>query len=114
QERGNRERSDATPSSESKSRKLGQSDEQHAINFAHARQAGRRKRREFPSDSDKRTRGNAKEQQQDGKSSARDAKIERGGIASDKQRNKHEHDEHKEKSQRNSQKSRARDEGLSL
>src|SRR5699024_2800280 len=59
-------------------------------------------------------RGNGKEQQQDGKSSSRDAKIERGGIESDKQRNKHEHDEHKEKSQRNSQKSRARDEGLSL
>src|SRR5699024_3832360 len=58
--------------------------------------------------------GNGKEQQQDGKSSSRDAKIERGGIESDKQRNKHEHDEHKEKPQRNSQKSRARDEGLSL
>src|SRR5699024_7217139 len=35
-------------------------------------------------------------------------------METDKQRNKHEHDEHKEKSQRNSQKSRARDEGLSL
>src|SRR5699024_2472178 len=57
---------------------------------------------------------NGQEKQQDGKSSSRDAKIERGGIESDKQRNKHEHDEHKEKSQRNSQKSRARDEGLSL
>src|SRR5699024_11619809 len=74
------------------------------------RQDVRRKRREFASDFDKWTRGNGKEQQQDGKSSSRDAKIERGGIESDKQRNKHEHDEHKEKSQRNSQKSRARDE----
>src|SRR5699024_4970620 len=87
---------------------------QHAINFEHARQDVRRKRREFASDFDKWTRGNGKEQQQDGKSSSRDAKIERGGIESDKQRNKHEHDEHKEKSQRNSQKSRARNEGLSL
>src|SRR5699024_11977362 len=78
------------------------------INFEHARQDVRRKRREFASDFDKWTRGNGKEQQQDGKSSSRDAKIERGGIESDKQRNKHEHDEHKEKSQRNSQKSRAR------
>src|SRR5699024_2128958 len=91
--------------------KIGQSHEQHAINFEHARQDVRRKRREFASDFDKWTRGNGKEQQQDGKSSSRDAKIERGGIESDKQRNKHEHDEHKEKSQRNSQKSRARDEG---
>src|SRR5699024_3627421 len=39
------------------------------------------------SDFDKWTRGNGKEQQQDGKSSSRDAKIERGGIESDKQRN---------------------------
>src|SRR5699024_12571381 len=78
------------------------------------RQDVRRKRREFASDFDKWTRGNGKEQQQDGKSSSRDAKIERGGIESDKQRNKHEHDEHKEKSQRNSQKSRARDEGLKI
>src|SRR5699024_5762948 len=74
----------------------------------------RRKRREFASDFDKWTRGNGKEQQQDGKSSSRDAKMERGGIEPDKQRNKHEHDEHKEKSQRNSQKRRARDETLSL
>src|SRR5699024_10298743 len=62
---------------------------QHAINFEHARQDVRRKRREFASDFDKWTRGNGKEQQQDGKSSSRDAKIERGGIESDKQRNKH-------------------------
>src|SRR5699024_7201285 len=60
--------------------------EQHAINFEHARQDVRRKRREFASDFDKWTRGNGKEQQQDGKSSSRDAKIERGGIESDKQR----------------------------
>src|SRR5699024_9178407 len=113
-ERGNGERSHDTQSTESDSRKIGQSHEQHAINFEHARQDVRRKRREFASDFDKWTRGNGKEQQQDGKSSSRDAKIERGGIESDKQRNKHEHDEHKEKSQRNSQKSRARDEGLSL
>ena len=113
-ERGNGERSHDTQSIESDSRKIGQSHEQHAINFEHARQDVRRKRREFASDFDKWTRGNGKEQQQDGKSSSRDAKIERGGIESDKQRNKHEHDEHKEKSQRNSQKSRARDEGLSL
>src|SRR5699024_12569041 len=78
---------------ESDSRKIGQSHEQHAINFEHARQDVRRKRREFASDFDKWTRGNGKEQQQDGKSSSRDAKIERGGIESDKQRNKHEHDE---------------------
>ena len=113
-ERGNGERSHDTQSIESDSRKIGQSHEQHAINFEHARQDVRRKRREFASDFDKWTRGNGKEQQQDGQSSSRDAKIERGGIESDKQRNKHEHDEHKEKSQRNSQKSRARDEGLSL
>src|SRR5699024_12265107 len=75
---------------ESDSRKIGQSHEQHAINFEHARQDVRRKRREFASDFDKWTRGNGKEQQQDGKSSSRDAKIERGGIESDKQRNKHE------------------------
>src|SRR5690625_2629587 len=113
-ERGNGERSHDTQSIESDSRKIGQSHEQHAINFEHARQDVRRKRREFASDFDKWTRGNGEEQQQDGQSSSRDAKIERGGIESDKQRNKHEHDEHKEKSQRNSQKSRARDEGLSL
>src|SRR5699024_4047580 len=93
---------------------IGQSHEQHAINLEQARNNVARKRREFASDFDKWTLGNGKEQQQDGKSSSRDAKIERGGIESDKQRNKHEHDEHKEKAQRNSQKSRARDEGLSL
>src|SRR5699024_6349524 len=113
-ERGNDEISHDTQPNETDSRKIGQSHEQHAINFEHARQDVRRKRREFAGDFDKWTRGNGKEQQQDGKSSSRDAKIERGGIESDKQRNKHEHDEHKEKSQRNSQKSRARDEGLSL
>src|SRR5699024_12263278 len=96
------------------SRKIGHSHEQDSRNFAQAREDVRRKRREFASDFDKWTRGNGKEQQQDGNSSSRDAKIERGGIESDKQRNKHVHDEHKEKSQRNSQKSRARDEGLSL
>src|SRR5699024_9633152 len=99
---------------ESDSRKIGQSHEQHASNFEHARQEVRRQRREFASDFDKWTRGTGKEQQQDAKSSSRAAKIERGGIESDKQRNKHEHDEHKETSQRNSQKSRSRDEGLSL
>src|SRR5699024_7085625 len=88
-ERGNGERSHDTQSIESDSRKIGQSHEQHAINLEHARQDVRRKRREFASDFDKWTRGNAKEQQQDGKSSSRDAKIERGGIESDKQRNKH-------------------------
>src|SRR5699024_527401 len=72
------------------------------------------KRLDIASEMDKWARGNRKEQQQDGTSSPREAKIERGGIESDKQRNKHEHDEHKEKSQRSSQKSSARDEGLSL
>src|SRR5699024_9996377 len=100
-EGGHGERSHDTLSIESDSRKSGQSHEQHAINFEHARQDVRRNRREFASDFDKWTRGNGTEQQQDGKSSSRDAKIERGGIESDKQRNKHEHDEHKEKSQRN-------------
>src|SRR5699024_11452632 len=77
-------RSHDTQSIESDSRKIGQSHEQHAINFEHARQDVRRKRREFASDFDKWTRGNGKEQQQDGKSSSRDAKIERGGIESDR------------------------------
>src|SRR5699024_253268 len=113
-EPGNSERSHDTQSIESESRKTGQSHEQHAINFEHARQDARRKRREFASEFDKWTRENGTEQQHDGKSSSRDAKSERGGIESDKQRNKHENDEHKEKPQRNSQKSRARDEGLSL
>src|SRR5699024_11395255 len=72
-ERGNGERSHDTQSIESDSRKIGQSHEQHAINFEHARQDVRRKRREFASDFDKWTRGNGKEQQQDGKSSSRDA-----------------------------------------
>src|SRR5699024_12759194 len=99
-ERGNGERSHDTQSIESDSRKIGQGHEQHAINFEYARQDVRRKRREFASDFDKWTRGKGKEQQQDGKSSSRDATIERGGIESDKQRNTHEHEEHTEKSQR--------------
>src|SRR5699024_5985400 len=49
-ERGNGERSHDTQSIESDSRKIGQSHEQHAINFEHARQDVRRKRREFASD----------------------------------------------------------------
>src|SRR5699024_1332961 len=109
-ERGNGERSHDTQSIESDSRKIGQSHEQHTINFEHARQDVRRKRREFASDLDKWKRGNGKEQQHDGKSSSRDAKIEHGGIETEKQRNKNEYDEHTEKAQRNSQKSRARDE----
>src|SRR5699024_6267085 len=113
-ERGNGESNHDTQSIESDSRKIEQSHEQHAINNEHARKDVRRTRREFASNVDKSTRRNGQAQQQDGKSSSRDPKIERGGIESDKQRNKHEHDEHKEKSQRNSQKSRARDEGLSL
>src|SRR5699024_12265509 len=52
-ERGNGERSHDTQSIESDSRKIGQSHEQHAINFEHARQDVRRKRREFASDFDK-------------------------------------------------------------
>src|SRR5699024_11867730 len=44
-ERGNGERSHYTQSIESYSRKIGQSHEQHAINFEHARQDVRRKRR---------------------------------------------------------------------
>src|SRR5699024_12797822 len=59
-ERGNGERSHDTQSIESDSRKIGQSHEQHAINFEHARQDVRRKRREFASDFDKWTRGNGK------------------------------------------------------
>src|SRR5699024_2697306 len=113
-ERGNGERSHDTQSIESDSRKIGQSHEQHAINFEHARQDVRRKRREYASDFDKWTRGKGKEQQKDSKSRDRNAKIESEGKEKDKQRNKHEHDEKKEKIQRNSQKSRARDEGLSL
>src|SRR5699024_8546963 len=62
-EPGNGERSHDTQSIESDSRKIGQSNEQHAINFKHARQDVRRKRREFASDFDKWTRGNGKEQQ---------------------------------------------------
>src|SRR5699024_4357028 len=100
-ERGNGERSHDTQSIESDSRKIGQSQEQQAIKLEHAMKDVRRKSQERESDFDKKTRENGKEQQQDGKSSSRDAKIERGGIESDKQRNKHEHDEHKEKSQRN-------------
>src|SRR5699024_11665196 len=103
-----------TQTIEKEKRKTVQSHKKHAINYEHARQDVRRKRREFASDFKKWTRGNGKEQQQDGKSSSRDAKIERGGIESDKQRNKHEHDEHKKKTQRNSQKSRTRDEGQKL
>src|SRR5699024_11810019 len=113
-ERGNGERRHDTQPIESDSRKIGQSHEQHAINFEHARQDVRRKRREFASDFDKWTRGNGKEQKQDGKSSSRDAKIERGGIESDKQRNKHEHDENKEKAKRNRQKRRTRNERTSI
>src|SRR5699024_10026075 len=63
-ERGNGERSHDTQSIESDSRKIGQSHEQHAINFEHARQDVRRKRREFASDFDKWTRGNGKEQKE--------------------------------------------------
>src|SRR5699024_942411 len=107
-------RSHDTQSIQSDSRKIGQSHEQHAINFEQARQDVRRKRREFASDFDKWTRGNRNEQQQEGKSSSRDAKIQRGGIESYKQRKKHEREEHTAKSQRISQKSRARYEGLSL
>src|SRR5699024_4103466 len=112
-ERGNGERSHDTQSIESDSRKIGQSHEQHAINFEHARQDVRRQRREFASDVDRWTRGNGKEQQQDGKSRSRDAKIRRGESESEKQRTKHEQREHEEKSQPNSQKSGARAEGLS-
>src|SRR5699024_12215060 len=90
-ERRNGEKNHDTKTIESDSRKIRQSHEQHAINFEHARQDVRRKRREFASDFDKWTRGNGKEQQQDGKSSSRDAKIDCGRIESDKQRNKHEH-----------------------
>src|SRR5699024_8818990 len=65
QEREKVERRQDTQSIESDIRKIGQSHEQHAINFEHARQDVRRKRREFASDFDKWTRGNGKEQQQD-------------------------------------------------
>src|SRR5699024_4800138 len=59
-ERGNGERSHDTQSIESDSRKIGQSHEQHAINFEHARQDVRRKRREFACDYDKWTTENTK------------------------------------------------------
>src|SRR5699024_6886561 len=113
-ERGNGERSHDTQSIKSNPVEIGQSHEQHAIHLEQARKNVARKRREFASDFDKWTRGNGKEQQQDRKSSTRNESLERGGIKSDKQRNQHEHDEHKEKPQRNNRKSRARDEGLSL
>src|SRR5699024_11585463 len=86
-ERGNGERSHDTQSIESDSRKIGQSHEQHAINFEYARQDVRRKGREFASDFDKWTRGNGKEQQQDGKRSSRYEKIESEGIDSMRLRN---------------------------
>src|SRR5699024_2922046 len=81
-ERGNGERKHDTQSIESYTRKNGQSHEKQANNYEHARKDVRKKRREIASDFDKWTRGNGKEQQQDGKSSSRDAKIERGGIES--------------------------------
>src|SRR5699024_7801047 len=99
-ERGNGERSHDTQSIESDSRKVGQSHEEHGNNYEDAREEVRRKRRELASDCEKGTRGNGKEQQEGHKSSSRDAKIERGAIESDKQRNKREHDEPKENSQR--------------
>src|SRR5699024_21861 len=83
-ERGNGERSHDTQSIESASRKMGQRYKQHSIIFEHAMQEERRKRREIASDIDKRTRGKGKEKQQDCKTKSRDAKIERGGIESDK------------------------------
>src|SRR5699024_1664560 len=76
-ERGNGERSHDSQSTESNPIEIGQSHEQHAINLEQARNNVARKRREFASDFDKWTRGNGKEQQQDGKSSSRNEKIER-------------------------------------
>lgn len=113
-ERGNGARSDDSQTIGTNTAEIERGHGEHAVNLEQARRNVARKRREFANDFNKWTRGNGKEQQQDGKSSSRNESLERGGIESDKQRNKHEHDEHKEKPQRNSQKSRARDEGLSL
>src|SRR5699024_11632409 len=84
-ERGNGERSHDSQSIESNPISIRQSYEQHAINFENARQNVARKRREFASDFDKWTRGNRQEQQEDGKSNARDERHNRGDIETNKQ-----------------------------
>src|SRR5699024_4280063 len=76
-ERANREISHDTELNKTKLIKTAQIHKQNTINFEHARQNNRRKRREYKSNFKKWTRGNGKEQQQDRKSSSRDAKIER-------------------------------------
>lgn len=113
-ERRNGERSHDSQTVGADSREIERSHEQHAINLEQARADVKRKRRDFASDFDRWTRSDSKEQQQDDSSLARDSKNKQQTVERDEQRNNLEHQQHGEQKRKNREKSKSRDDGLSL
>ncbi|MDN8776835.1 relaxase/mobilization nuclease domain-containing protein [Staphylococcus aureus] len=113
-ERGNGERSQDSQSIESNTVEIGRSHEEHAVNLERAREDVERKHRSFAKDFDRWTRGNSKEQQQDHSSTGGTSKDKQRSIGRNERGNQVEREEHAEQSKQRRQKSKTRDDGLSL
>ena len=113
-ERGNGERSHDSQTIGADSREIERSHEQHAISLDEARRDVKRKRRDFASDFDRWTRSDSKKQQQDDSSFRRDSKDKQQAVERDEQRDNVEHQQHGEQKHKNREKSKSRDDGLSL
>lgn len=113
-ERGNGARSDDSQTIGTNTAEIERGHGEHAINLEQARADVKRKRRDFASDFDRWTRSDSKEQLQDDSSLTRDSKDKQQSVKRDEQRDNLEHQQHGEEKQRNRQKSKSRDDGLSL
>lgn len=113
-ERGNADRQHASQSAGADSKDIGRGHEQHAIDLDQARKVIEAKRRQLARDADRRTRPASEEQQADRSSIESDERGKQQSAARDEQRDNVKHQEHGDEKQRTRQKSKTRDDGLSL
>src|SRR5699024_5159237 len=112
--RGQEEREHGLRAIKSDTREIEQGHGQYGIDFEQARNAVKAKRRQSAKDIDRWTRANSKEQQQNDSSAERDTRGQQRPNARDEQRDQVKHRQHEKQSKQRRQKSKARDDGLSL
>ena len=113
-ERRNGERSHDSQPVKSDPIEVGRSHGEYAINLEQARADVKRKQRNFASDFDRWTRKDSKEQQQDNSSVRGTTKDKQRSIGRNERRNQVEREKHAEQPKQRRQKSKERDNGLSL
>ena len=113
-ERRNGKRSHDSQPVKSDPIEVGRSHGEYAINLEQARADVKRKQRNFASDFDRWTRKDSKEQQQDNSSVRGTTKDKQRSIGRNERRNQVEREKHAEQPKQRRQKSKERDNGLSL